>query len=100
MARQKAQEYSERLPSIFNAAGREKIPFEAVYPYADAPFKPEFFSIRIVKSRFDIHDAVQRVRLTGEFQRGGEIPDPLRCVRVAADDELRAVRLCGFDIVN
>ncbi|MBR0157430.1 MAG: hypothetical protein IJM20_07960 [Clostridia bacterium] len=36
-ARRKAQEYSERLPSIFNAAGREKIPFEAVYPYADTP---------------------------------------------------------------
>jgi hypothetical protein len=36
-ARQKAQEYSEGLSSIFNAAWREKIPFEAVYPYADTP---------------------------------------------------------------
>ena len=36
-ARRKAQEYSEGLSSIFNAAGREKIPFEAVYPYVSAP---------------------------------------------------------------
>ena len=31
-ARQKAQEYLESLSSIFNAARRKKIPFEAVYP--------------------------------------------------------------------
>ncbi|MBO6060741.1 MAG: hypothetical protein J6P98_01310, partial [Clostridia bacterium] len=31
-ARRKAQEYLESISSIFNAAGREKTPFEAVYP--------------------------------------------------------------------
>ncbi|MBR4635438.1 MAG: hypothetical protein IKO51_03650 [Clostridia bacterium] len=30
----------ESLSSIFNEAGREKIPFEAVYPYADTPKGP------------------------------------------------------------
>ena len=41
-ARQKAQEYSERLPSMASDARREKDPFEAVYPYADALKKPLF----------------------------------------------------------
>ncbi|MBO4878809.1 MAG: hypothetical protein J5544_00960, partial [Clostridia bacterium] len=31
-ARRKAQKYSEGLLSIFNEAGRKKVPFEAVYP--------------------------------------------------------------------
>ena len=48
-ARQKAQEYSEGLSSIFNAAGREKIPFEAVYPYVSAP-KEQIFVAGEAKS--------------------------------------------------
>ena len=43
-ARRKAQEYSESLSSIFNEAWREKIPFEAVYPYADVPKGAFFYS--------------------------------------------------------
>ena len=48
-ARRKAQEYSEGLSSIFNAAGREKIPFEAVYPYVSAP-KEQIFVAGKAKS--------------------------------------------------
>ncbi len=50
-ARRKAQEYSESLSSIFNEARREKIPFEAVYPYVNAP-KTAFFVYNVISLAF------------------------------------------------
>ena len=41
--RRKAQEYLESLSSILDAVRRKKIPFEAVYPYVNAPKRNRFF---------------------------------------------------------
>ena len=67
-ARRKAQEYSESLSSIFNEAWREKIPFEAVYPYADVP-KGSFLSNAISDAfgnlRIDSRDELLDLSLNG-----------------------------------
>ena len=73
----KAQEYSERLPGMASEAGHEKAPFEAVYPYADAPkccFPPTGSPPKKASIRKKLRDMEAEAKLRNDARR----QDPLR----------------------